>query len=136
MTWATKFVNDTGLDISTEKNILNYSDEAWAPLRVSNYQQLDYLFNKLFRLTVNKTWKHCIPGLHSDPSQRASNAESIPMWRHRHANYCKQAIRNTSLDILGGESTKYTTVSSFQNRRKFKHAYLTEQYLYLVSMDE
>ena len=39
MTWATKFVNDTGLDISAEKNILNYSDEAWAPLRVSIFFQ-------------------------------------------------------------------------------------------------
>ena len=60
-------------------------------MSVKDHRPLEYLFNSWFRrVTSNKISKLCItdplwgnpPVTGGFPSQRASNAESVSMWRH------------------------------------------------------
>ena len=59
---------------------------------VSNYQPHDWLFNRLFRRISKKTSKLRVTGLcvgnspvtGEFPTQRASNAENVPIWWRHH----------------------------------------------------
>ena len=64
-------------------------------LSISNHRLLDFLFNRLFRLTSTKTSKPALlalcegnpPVTGQFPSQRASSAKTLSIWWRRHATY-------------------------------------------------
>ena len=118
---------------------------------VSNQQPHDCLFNRLFRRRWKKTWKLRVTGLCEGnssvtgefPSQRARNAENVPIWwRHHvsdqkmlpsHADWDRVSAGNVTLVTITGRTILGSYIARHQAVNKILLTYLLLTYLLLTT---